>query len=90
MKINIVENKSDPTQVMYPRLMIDRKDIDKACKNPLIVLFFNQEQGIVITGNPKHMKEYREAEMNGDVYWGNDQSDVDFVPFLGEITLIGE
>lgn len=90
MKVKIVENKSDPTGIIYPRLMISKDDINSGYENPLIVLFYNPDQGIVLSGDPKHMKDYRECELNDDVGWGKDQSGVDFVPFLGEITLIGE
>lgn len=90
MKVKIVTNKSEPIGIEYPRLMIDKEDIENNSKNPLIVLFVNENQGIVISAHPDDLVGYRENELNGDFDWGDSVCCVNFVPFIGEITLTGE
>lgn len=85
MKVTVKKNTTVPTDVEYPRLMVCKEDLEDSCncKNPLIVLFANKTQGIVISGH--NCDEFRDAEFEGDFDWT--YSDYHFVPFIGELTL---
>ena len=90
MKTIIVQNKSTPEHVLYPKLMIDRECLNNKSKEPLIVLFINEIQGVVISAPKEDIKNYREEEFFGNLDWSKGATDITFVPFIGEITLVGE
>jgi len=85
MKAVVKKNSSVAVEIEYPRLMVRKEDLDDSCycKDPLIVLFANENQGIVICGHDAD--DFRDCERNGDFDWS--YSAHEFVPFIGEITL---
>lgn len=88
MKATIKKNSTVFVEIEYPRLMVCKEDLDDSnhSKNPLIVLFANQNQGIVISGH--NADDFRSEEADGNFEWG--YSDYTFIPFIGEITLTSE
>lgn len=85
MKATVKKNTSVAVEIEYPRLMVCKEDIEDSCncKDPLIVLFANEWQGIVICGH--NADDFKDAEGQGDLSW--EHSDYTFVPFVGEIVL---
>lgn len=90
MKAVIVENKSDPTRIQYPCLMISQEDVLSKRVEPLVVMFVNEWQGVVISAPKNDLADYRESEFNGNFDWSEANTCIKFVPFIGEITLTGE
>lgn len=88
MKVSVRKNSSVVIGIEYPRLMVSKDDLEDSChcKDPLIVLFADEYQGIVISGH--NSEDFRFDERNGNLDWTN--SDYNFVPFVGEIVLTSD